>query len=638
MLRSGKKLNWRNFSVILTFLLLITCKSIASQSSTEQAFSAFLSQAERLKDSDPKAALLLLNNHNAPLAELPLISQLNYFRIQSAAYADQALYSQSAAAAEQGLKLSRQMSNPSIFIAELAYTKGFSLESLGDFDGAIELYQNGLDVARSMRSQTLTARGLINIGAIFYLRKDYKQSLITLNEALSLAIDSADHALLGDVNSELGILYGYLGDDRQANNYFQQAYQHFKSAGKVNYALNSLHNVAINYANQERYEQAIAVYRTLESEIQANTSHEFIASIYRNLAWALLNQKDADKESAYRYIMLAGEYVKNVEQHFTQLQYLIEKAYVLEKIERYQEALANIEQAEMLLTGKDNDIYDTSAMNVLVLRAKLHYALGQYRQAYDVQSQYFSQAIAYRQARETSEIDELRLQYQSETAHRQKNILEKKQRLQDLTLQQITQDTQNRQTLIALLAIGLLILAWFLYRVVTGQRNLIRASRTDSLTGVLNRRRLLELGQKYCIQAVAQQRALSICLLNIDDFQQLKRQFGHSTADKTLKDIAQLGQSLMRAEDIFGRLSGEQFIVLLPNTGHDDVTEVARRLCASMMAKSWPTPAIAPLKIRVGVATHSPNNYSDFNSLLKMAEQNLSSVGQFTSGQGQHDD
>tara|TARA_B110000211_G_scaffold234757_1_gene306096 strand:- start:30792 stop:32642 length:1851 start_codon:yes stop_codon:yes gene_type:complete len=604
----------------------MSCKSNALQSLTDNDFNAFLLRAEQLNDRDPKAALLLLNAHKDELNSQPLTNQVNYYRIQSTAYSDQALYSLSAESAEQGLKLAKQMNNPSIYIAELAYIKGFSLESLGDFDGAFQFYQNGLDVARSMNDQKLTARGLINIGAIYYLRKNYKQSLITLNYALTLANEIADEALLGDISSELGILYGYLGEQQQANDYFQQAYQHFKNAGKQNYALNSLHNVAINHANQSNYEKAISVYRILESEIQENTSNEFIAGVYRSLAWALLNKDDSDTENAYRYILLAGEYVKETEQHLMKLQYLIDKAYILEKMKRYDEALLNLEQAEALLEGKASDIDDTSELNILYLRAELYYTLGQYQKAYQIQTQYFTKSIAYSAARETTEIDELRLQYQSETTQRKKNILEKKQNIQDLQLQQMTLDTNNRQVLVGLLAVSLLILAWFLYRVVKGKRKLELATRTDSLTGVTNRRRLLELGERYFQQALAQQQAFSVCMIDIDFFKKVNDLFGHSIGDKILKEIAIHGQNVMRASDVFGRLGGEEFIVLLPNTSQSDALEVAQRLRKNIEQAKWQTQEISQLTISIGIATLSQRNYSDFATLLKAADAQLSNA------------
>ena len=422
---------------------------------------------------------------------------------------------------------------------------------------------------------------------------------------------------------ELGILYGNLGEESQANDYFQLSYQHFKNAGKDNYALNSLHNVAINHANQQRYDQAISVYRILEGEIQPSTSNEVIASVYRGLAWALISKDDADSESAYRYILLAGEYVKEVEQHYVKLQYFVDKAFILEKMARYEEALLNLEQAQELLEVKDRDIYDTSELNILFLRAKLHFELGHYNQAYRLQEQFFTQSIAYKAARETTEVDELRLQYESETASRHKAILEKKQRLQTLELAQMTDDASGRRVLVTVLAICTLILAWFLFRVIKGQRNLIRATRTDSLTGVTNRRRLLELGEKYFQAAKEQQQGFSVYMIDIDFFKKINDKFGHSIGDKALKEIATHGQNQMRSSDVFGRYGGEEFIALLPNTQKSEALEVAQRLRKSIEQAQWQTQLINKLTVSIGIATFDAENYHNFSAMLKAADGQL---------------
>lgn len=219
--------------------------------------------------------------------------------------------------------------------------------------------------------------------------------------------------------------------------------------------------------------------------------------------------------------------------------------------------------------------------------------------------------------------DELRLQYQSETAQRQRNILNKNQRIQDLQLQQLNLDTESRQVFVALLAVCLLILAWFLYRVVKGQRNLIRATRTDSLTGVTNRRRLLQLGEQYFLQSKQQQQAFSVCMIDIDFFKKINDQFGHSIGDEALKEIAIHGQSLMRDSDVFGRFGGEEFIALLPNTEHDDALEVAQRLRQNIERAQWQTQQINQLTVSIGITTFSQQNYESFSALLKAADEQL---------------
>ncbi len=586
-------------------------------------FDISMQKAELLIDSDPKAALQLLNLYLNDVTAQSFTSQVNYYRIQSEAFADQSLYSLSEASATIGLKLAKRMNSPSIFIAELAFTKGFAVESLGDLNGALQLYQNGLDVARSMGNQEFIARGLMNIGAIYYLRKDYKQSLIVLNQALQLANTIEDDALLGDIASELGILYGNLNDAPQASELFQKSYHHYKQAGKHNYALNSLHNVAINHANQKRYEQAIAVYRILESEIQPNTSNEFISGIYRNLALALLNQEDADTENAYRYIVLAGEYVKEVEQHFVKLQYLIDKAYILEKLARSDEALRNIEQAQTLFELKADSIYDTSELNIWYLKTKLYYTLGQYKEARRIQERYFAKYIAYKEIRDTSAADELRLEYESEAAARQKDILKQKQHLQNFQLQQLTQEANNRKILAALLAVCILVLAWFLHRTVKGQKNLITAAKTDYLTGAVNRRQILQIAQLNFSEARIQQQAFSVFIIDIDFFMVINEKFGHQIGDIILQEVARYGQKQMRNNDAFGRLSSGQFIALLPNTKYIEAFDLAENIRASIESTTWKMHTMSPITVSIGVASYEQENHDNFTALLKAADEQL---------------
>lgn len=605
--------------------MLISCKSSALQPPSENDFATFMQKAEQLIDSDPKAALLLLNSYQGDIKSLPITSQINYYRIQSQAYGDQSLYSLSEKSAEAGLKLTRGLNSPSILIAELAFIKGFALESLGDLDGAVQLYQNGLDVARSIGKQEFIARGLINIGATYYLRKDYKRSLITLNQALKLANTLKNEALLGDITSELGILYGYLGEQSQANKIFQQSYQHYKKAGKHNYALNSLHNVAISHANQKNYEQAIKAYRVLENEIQSNTSNEFIFGVYRSLAWALLNKKEADIENAYRYILLAGVYIEGVEQHHVKLQYYIDKAYILEKMGRFEEALVNTDRAQELFDLKvnDKDIYDTSELNILRLKTELNYALGNYDQSYSIQEQYFAKSIVYKKLRDTSEIDELRLQYESEAAERKKNILKQKQNLQNVQLLQLTQEAHNRKTLAVLLALGILVLVWILHQVAKGQKNLIKVTRTDSLTGVVNRRRILKIAEQSFDKAKAQQKTFSIYMIHIEFFKESNDIYGHKVGDSVLKEIAQYGQATLRKGDFLGRYGGEEFLVVLPDTKYEEAVDIAQRAKQGIESTSWQVKKINPLTVSVGVSTYEQENYDSFAELLKASDEQL---------------
>ena len=79
----------------------------------------------------------------------------------------------------------------------------------------------------------------------------------------------------------------------------------------------------------------------------------------------------------------------------------------------------------------------------------------------------------------------------------------------------------------------------------------------------------------------------------------------------------------MRDSDVFGRFGGEEFIALLPNTDHKKAFEVAQRLRQLIEETNWQTLQLSQLTISVGVATFEGDNYDDFSTLLKAADEQL---------------
>ena len=179
-----------------------------------------------------------------------------------------------------------------------------------------------------------------------------------------------------------------------------------------------------------------------------------------------------------------------------------------------------------------------------------------------------------------------------------------------------------------MLAVFTLVLAWCLFRIVKGQRRLIRATRTDVLTGVPNRRRLLELGETYFSTAKSNKQAFSVYMIDIDFFKHINDRFGHSIGDKALKEVALQGQRLMRENDFFGRYGGEEFIALLPNTSKSEAIEVAQNLRKNIESAKWKTQQIKKLTISIGVTTFEQDNYANFSTLLKAAHEQLSKAKQ----------
>jgi diguanylate cyclase (GGDEF)-like protein len=127
----------------------------------------------------------------------------------------------------------------------------------------------------------------------------------------------------------------------------------------------------------------------------------------------------------------------------------------------------------------------------------------------------------------------------------------------------------------AVLSLSTLMLAVVLGAVSAGMR---RRMRTDPLTGVLNREGLQAAAERVCARTRRRDDALSIAVLDLDDFKQVNDTGGHAAGDRLLTGATAAWRQTLRAEDVLARTGGDEFVLLLPGTREDEVPLVLRRL------------------------------------------------------------
>ncbi|MCS6880382.1 MAG: diguanylate cyclase [Oscillochloridaceae bacterium] len=126
----------------------------------------------------------------------------------------------------------------------------------------------------------------------------------------------------------------------------------------------------------------------------------------------------------------------------------------------------------------------------------------------------------------------------------------------------------------------------------------------DSLTGVSNRRHFFELARREVERAERYHRPLSLLMIDVDYFKQFNDTYGHVAGDQALQIIAARMRDNLRQNDIIGRFGGEEFIVLLPETGNDSALQVAERLRGAIDARPIATDvAEVSMSVSIGVAS-----------------------------------
>ena len=145
----------------------------------------------------------------------------------------------------------------------------------------------------------------------------------------------------------------------------------------------------------------------------------------------------------------------------------------------------------------------------------------------------------------------------------------------------------------------------------------------DELTGIANRRRFLEMAERDLVAAGRHSRPLSAMMIDIDHFKRINDTYGHPTGDDVIREVAARLAAHARRTDLVGRYGGEEFSLVLPETGLLTCQDLAERL-RSAIADEQVATRTGPLDVTVsiGTASRQPGD-TDLITLLSRADQAL---------------
>jgi diguanylate cyclase (GGDEF)-like protein/PAS domain S-box-containing protein len=146
-------------------------------------------------------------------------------------------------------------------------------------------------------------------------------------------------------------------------------------------------------------------------------------------------------------------------------------------------------------------------------------------------------------------------------------------------------------------------------------------AQTDYLTSLANRRHFMEQGQIELERAKRYNKPLSVFMIDIDYFKKINDTYGHKFGDFVLQTLAAKLRETLRLIDVIGRIGGEEFAVLLPETGLREAAEVAERLRDSVARTNVPREEGMPINftVSIGVATMQDKE-SSLDGLLSQAD------------------
>jgi diguanylate cyclase (GGDEF)-like protein/PAS domain S-box-containing protein len=156
------------------------------------------------------------------------------------------------------------------------------------------------------------------------------------------------------------------------------------------------------------------------------------------------------------------------------------------------------------------------------------------------------------------------------------------------------------------------------------EARLEQQARTDCLTGLPNRGHFFDVAERELARARRYDSAFSVAMIDIDHFKKVNDSYGHHAGDVVLREFSNICVSLLRETDIIGRIGGEEFAILLPQTLAPQAFEAVERIRNACAVAEMAIDGLQPFRISIsaGVAVYTSRD-ADIDALLGRADKAL---------------
>lgn len=147
----------------------------------------------------------------------------------------------------------------------------------------------------------------------------------------------------------------------------------------------------------------------------------------------------------------------------------------------------------------------------------------------------------------------------------------------------------------------------------------------DELTGLLNRREMMVLLQNEWLRAVRFRRPFAMGLADVDQFKPVNDTYGHPAGDRVLRHVAQVLERTLRRLDRVARFGGDEFAILMPETGRNDAAVAMERVRTALAQSPCTIPeqgVVIPVTLSIGVAVPVEDADSP-DALISAADRRL---------------
>jgi diguanylate cyclase (GGDEF)-like protein len=455
--------------------------------------------------------------------------------------------------------------------------EGETLENSGDNTKAMAQYTEAVSVATGEHDDEMLAMSLYSRGYLLGVLGDYATGLIELRRADALfeKLKKPLHALT--TLTSIASLYNRMGDYVQARHIYTRALAAQRQAGLQREQVVTLYNLGRANENLHDWDASRTAFaEALEISRKINYLR---GEAYGMRGLGAVANALGDPEGALETLRGAEAIQKQVPDARLRAQIQLARGIALHKLQRLPESTQALESALVDFRQADA-LYE---LNLVYSELSAVYAeTGNWRDAYarQVDAKTTSDKLLKNQLDQG--FATLKVEFDTATQEKENAALKKQNEANQRALAQ-ARSVRRLQATVIILTISLVLLLTLL--AVFQHRSTLRMhllAMTDELTGVPNRRAVLNRLDPLLRRD--DPAACSILIVDIDYFKAINDQLGHSTGDEVLKVVASTVRAAVIEPAFFGRLGGEEFLIVLPATGLGQARAVAESFCEKIEA------------------------------------------------------
>jgi len=252
--------------------------------------------------------------------------------------------------------------------------------------------------------------------------------------------------------------------------------------------------------------------------------------------------------------------------------------------------------------------------------ANIYESQGADKKAYDSKKKYIKKYFAYLTQQKEHRVSRLNEKYNIEKRHEENELLTQNSEIKRYALAHAESERYQQYRNIAIFTAVAIVFFVLILRQFNTRRALKLLAKTDSLTLLPNRRSFFKYGENFIEQALKADKALSVLMLDIDNFKQVNDNFGHDIGDNVICHVAALASETMRSRDFFARIGGEEFAAILPDANIEQARAIAERIREKIQDNIIGNP-IDNIQVTVSIGLASINDVNEnFDSLLHAAD------------------